>query len=156
MLDKGIVQSLNAAFTIAGELGLSDDAIAILRLFRTARPDLTLVRVSEAMLLLQKKEYKAVRELMEEADTSGPPSGAVKAVLAFALFKLGDATWESYAEAATRLDIDADTRELVDSIYIMHRPSAYGLSHGYKSPDAKAADEVTLGSAAQQYIGIAC
>jgi predicted Zn-dependent protease len=116
LLDLSLRKLLLGALRVGIHLGATDDAMAVLKVLRMARPLEPLLVMTEAMQLLQQGHPNAARMTLEEADECMPGSAVVKAALAWVLASQGDGLWQAYADEVKALPADDVALRMVASI----------------------------------------
>jgi len=116
LLDLSLRKLLLGALRVGIHLGAADDAMAVLKVLRMARPLEPLLIMTEAMQLLQQGHRNAARMTLQEADERIPGSAVVKAAMAWVLASQGDGLWQAYADEVKALPADDVALRMVASI----------------------------------------
>lgn len=112
-IDKTLVDVFAAVFYVGNDMKVAEDVLPVLRLIRSQRPAASQLAVVEAQKLLECGDVLAGRQVLEETDAAQPGSPIVKAMLAMALYSLGDPLWEGYLQEVRRLPPDERALALV-------------------------------------------
>jgi predicted Zn-dependent protease len=153
LLDISLRKLFAAVLRVGTHMEDADDAMAILKVLRAARPLEPLLVMTEAMQLLQQGHRNAARMTLEEADAAIPGSAVVKATLAWVLANQGDGLWQAYADEVKALPPEDIALRMIASIEKSVRNESDETDRDAETPFTAGPNEAYL---SYMRMGVAC